>query len=293
MTVGSRLMRVVVKKNGRVVNESHFTTGPIHIGRHTQSHLLLSDKAVSRHHAVIFNTPEGKWMVEDLDSANKTYLNDKPIHKAEIKTGDVLRIVDFTIDINLEDNRGADIPARLDDTITTFRREPQIIVRKPDARYAPDITLPAGRIKDFLQATDTICRANGLDEVVQALLNITRKQFASFRCWCALRNQPSGPMTSYAGKTKGGNKVELAEIKLAGKITEAVEKGQFLLLPQAATQTNQKDICSAMIAPIMDPAGCFGVVYVDNTIDQPPFTLSDLDYLMLLAIHTAAILENF
>jgi GAF domain-containing protein len=48
-----------------------------------------------------------------------------------------------------------------------------------------------------------------------------------------------------------------------------------------------------MIAPIMDPTGCFGVLYVDNSADQGPYALSDLDYLMLLAIHTAAIVENF
>jgi GAF domain-containing protein len=48
-----------------------------------------------------------------------------------------------------------------------------------------------------------------------------------------------------------------------------------------------------MIAPIMDPTGCFGVIYVDNALEQQPYTLSDLDYLMMLAIHTAAILENF
>jgi hypothetical protein len=43
----------------------------------------------------------------------------------------------------------------------------------------------------------------------------------------------------------------------------------------------------------MGAAGCFGVIYIDNDKDQEPYSLSDLDYLMLLAIHTAAILENF
>jgi hypothetical protein len=48
-----------------------------------------------------------------------------------------------------------------------------------------------------------------------------------------------------------------------------------------------------MIAPIVDPTGCFGALYVDNAVDQKQYNLGDLDYLMLLAIHTAAILENF
>jgi hypothetical protein len=47
-----------------------------------------------------------------------------------------------------------------------------------------------------------------------------------------------------------------------------------------------------MIAPIMGPAGCFGVIYVDNSPDQGHYGLSDLDYLMLITIHTAAVLEK-
>ena len=286
-------MRLLVKQNGRTVNELQFTDGPIHIGRHPHSQVFLPDLAASRQHAVIFTTQQGKWMVEDLDSANKTYLNDKAIHKAEIKTGDCLRIADFTIEINLEDGAEAGKPIQLEDTLITTSREPQIIVRKPDVEQAPDIRLPARRAKDFVRATEAICKANGLDEVLQALLSITLKQLSAFHSWCALRNQPTGPMTCHAGKRQDGHTVQLSDIKLSEKINQAVEKGQFLLLPQVSTQTEEQKIRSVMIAPITDPAGCFGVVYVDNDVEHEHYTLSDLDYLMLLAIHTAAILENF
>jgi len=56
---------------------------------------------------------------------------------------------------------------------------------------------------------------------------------------------------------------------------------------------NTPRVPPAMIAPIMDPSGCFGVLYVDNAGEKQYYTLSDLDYLMLLAIHAAAIVETF
>ncbi|MBL7153258.1 MAG: FHA domain-containing protein, partial [Phycisphaerae bacterium] len=92
-------MRLVVKQNGGGVSELRFTSGPIHIGRGAESQIFLPNTKVSRQHAVIFSTPNGDWMLQDLDSANKTYLNDNPIHKAKIKTGDRIRIADFTIEI--------------------------------------------------------------------------------------------------------------------------------------------------------------------------------------------------
>jgi predicted component of type VI protein secretion system len=286
-------MRLVVKQKGRTINEFRFGEGPIYIGRHTHSQVFLPDRAVSRQHAVIFSTADGKWMVEDLDSANKTYLNDKVIRKAEIKSGDRLRIADFIIEIHLEADADADKAIHLEDTLVTTSPKPQIIVRKPDAEQAPDIRLPAKRAKDFLQATEAICKAGGLDEMLKALLNIILNQFIAYRAWCALRNEPAGPMTSHTGKTHSGQQVELSDIKLGAKITQAAEKKQFLLLPQVPAQMQQQGTRSAMIAPIMDPTGCFGVIYVENATDQEPYTLSDLDYLMMLAIHTAAILENF
>ena len=286
-------MRLLVKQNGRTVNEFRFTAGPVYIGRHANSQVFLSDRAVSRQHAVIFATQQGKWMVEDLDSANKTYLNNKRVHKAEIKTGDVLRIIDFTIEINLEDAVGPDKALRMEDTLITTVRKPQIIIRKADVEHAPDIRLPAKRAKDFLEATEAVCKADGIDELLQAILDIALKQFVAFHSWCAFRDQPSGPMTYHCGKRCDGRNIQLNQIRLKEKIDQAVEKGHFLLLPQASTKTGGRDIRSAMIAPLIDATGCFGVLYVDNAENKECYSPSDLDYLMLLAIHTAAILENF
>lgn len=286
-------MRLIVKQNGRKVNELQFTAGPVYIGRGANNQVFLPDRAVSRQHAVLFTTQDGKWMVEDLDSANKTYLNNKQIRKVEIKAGDVLKIANFTIKLELEASARADKDIHLEDTLITTAREPQIIVRKADVEYAPDIKLPARRANDFLQATEAICKADSPEELLNVILKLTLNQFAAFHSWCALRDEPAGAMIYHAGRRSDGEKVELKQIKLGERITQAVEKGQFLLLPQVPTKTKQDKIRSAMIAPIIDVTGCFGVVYVDNAMNQQCYSLGDLDYLMLVAIHTAAILENF
>ena len=299
-------MRLIVKQGDRTINEFRFTKGPVSIGRRTESQIFLPDRAVSRQHAVIFNTQDGKWMVEDLDSANKTYLNDQAVHKAEIKTDDILRIADFTIEITLEDGADTDKaiqldtgkPIQLEDTLhleaalTTPPHE--IIVRKPDAGHAPAMRLAAKRVADFSKAVEAICKADGLDEVLQALLNIALEQFDAYHTWCALRDQPTGPMTCHAGKKRDGSPVELSNIELGEKITQAVEKGQFLVLPRVSAQIEEEEkIRSALIAALMSPAGCYGVLYIDNAMASEHYSLSDLDYLMLVTIHTAAILENF
>ena len=291
-------MRLIVKKDGQTVNDFRFERGPVYIGRHEHSQIFLPDRAVSRQHAAIFATQNGTWVLEDLDSANKTFLNDKAIHKVPIKTGDCIRIGDFEIEVTLDADAG--IPIHLDDTLIPDSREPspasaaparEIIVRKPDVELAPDIQLPAMRVKHFLQATEAICKSNGSDEVLKTLLNIALTQFRGSNSWCALRSLPEGPMNVHAGKSRDGGTLELDDIEVQKKISQSIENQEFLLLPRVPSQDGKP--YSAMIAPIIDPSGCFGVLYVDNAGEQRYYTLSDLDYLMLLAIHTAAIIENF
>jgi len=222
-------VRLVVKKDDRAVNELRFAKGPIYIGRHTHNQVFLSDPAVSRQHAVIFCTPEGNWVVEDLDSANKTYLNDKPVHKAEIKTGDIVRISDFIIEIGLNEQSDTGEKTDLADTLTTAMRGPQIIARELDSPQAPPIRMPAKRTTDFLKATKAIAQAGTLDEVLISLLDIMAEQFDAFHAWVALRSQPSGPMTSHAGRKRDGSSLQLDKIKLSKNINQAVEKNDFLL----------------------------------------------------------------
>ena len=297
-------MHLVLRQGDKTIKEFDFTRGPIYMGRHANSQIFLRDRSVSRQHAVIYSTHDGKWMVEDLESANKTYLNDDEIDKTEIKDGDVLRIADFTIEIGLGDEADTDESAGfgefspapsqdMEDTLITTFHEPKMIVRRLDSERAPAMRIPAKKTKDFVQATEAICKANGLDEVLQALLHIAAKQFNAFHAWCALRSQTTGPMSCHSGKARDGKTVQLNGIKLKEKITEAVEEGRFLLFPRVPVQLGEEKIHSAMIIPLVGEAGCFGVLYLDNDMAHEHYVTSDLDYLMLLAIHTAAILENF
>jgi pSer/pThr/pTyr-binding forkhead associated (FHA) protein len=291
-------MRLVLKQKDGETKEYQFAQGPIHIGRAADCHVALPDRTVSKKHAVIACNGEGKWHVQDLDSANKTYLNGEAVRTAEIKTGDSIRITDFTIEVNVEDKARPVDPSELEDTLNLeaglATPVHETVVRKPDAGHAPAMRLPAKRLSDFSQACDAICRTKNLEDLLVTLLNLGLKQFSAFNTWCALREQPSGPMTYHAGKRRDGSTVDLNEIKLADKINQAVERRQSLVMPRVAADVEEKSrIRSALIAAIAGPTGCYGVIYVDNAMVHDHYTLGDLDYLMLVAAHTAAVLSKF
>jgi pSer/pThr/pTyr-binding forkhead associated (FHA) protein len=321
-------LRLVVKQNGRAVNELVFDKGPIYIGRQEKSQVFLNNPAVSRQHAVIFNTQDSKWTVEDLDSANKTYLNDRAIHKADIKTGDCLRIIDYIIEINLntthpeqpvvsiaeppvagteeppvvskvepgqaDSDKKADKPTSEDTLAASSSSGPQVIERRLDTTDAPPVRLPAHRAMDLLQANEAIGKAANIDELLLALLDTTSKQLGTYHNWCALRSEPDGPMTFHAGRTRQGQTLDIGTIKLNEKINEAIERHRFLLFifSKDMTKDDKGQIRSVVIAPVIGPAGCFGVLYANNTFRDDHYSLSDLDYLMLLGMHIASAVQK-
>ena len=68
------------------------------IGRAPDNEIIIEDDSVSGYHAVIHLTKptetegEEKFVIEDLGSTNKTYVNNKEISSHELVEGDVIRL---------------------------------------------------------------------------------------------------------------------------------------------------------------------------------------------------------
>jgi len=289
-------MRLVVKQADNVVSELRFAKGPVYIGRQTGSQVFLPSQAVSRQHAVIYTTNDDKWFVEDLNSANKTYLNDQAVHKVKLKDDDRLRIAEFSIEIHFDNKSGTiERPIDLADTLKTAAYEPETIIRKVTGSDAPIIRMPAKRADDFCKAIATLSRASSPEKLQKSLLDILIRQFAAFRVWVGLRSETTGPMTYHIGKKRNGETVKLGALEFREKITNAAEKKAYTLVPHLPAHKDRgKDrVRSAIISPIISQKDCYGVLYVDNTAEHEHFSLTDLDYLMFLAMHTATVMRNF
>ncbi len=66
------------------------------IGRHPDCTLTVSQPSVSRRHARLW-FDGGEWHVEDLQSSNGTYVNNRRISKSTISEGDEVRCGDFVL----------------------------------------------------------------------------------------------------------------------------------------------------------------------------------------------------
>ncbi len=85
------------------IHELKLGPGAISLGRAEDNDINITDKSVSGHHARIFTYFNTSY-IEDLDSTNGTFLNDKKIHKHIVHPGDVIRLGNHNIKITDKDD---------------------------------------------------------------------------------------------------------------------------------------------------------------------------------------------
>jgi pSer/pThr/pTyr-binding forkhead associated (FHA) protein len=287
-------MRLIVKRQDKLESELRFSKGPIYIGRQIGSQIFLPDRSVSRQHTVIYTTTDGKWVAEDLDSANKTYLNNEVIHKAEIKDGDMLKVSDFQIEIHIEETEKAGLPAAsLEDTLHATLHEAQIVIRHLESADAPLIKMQAKRGKDFAHAASVICKCSNRDELLGVMLDLLFQQLKPFHAWVGFRKDPQGEIENQKGKTMGGTSAKFEELVFSSKIIEILKSHQYILIPRLPLRAeNDNKVNSAIIAPIMNEDNCYGAFYADNSLEHERYGLNDLDYLILVSLMAGAFVKN-
>ena len=82
---------LVVLQGQRLGQRIDLGEAPLIIGRSPEAEFQILERSVSREHCRIWQDPAG-YRIKDLDSTNKTFLNDQPIIEAELKDGDHIAV---------------------------------------------------------------------------------------------------------------------------------------------------------------------------------------------------------
>lgn len=296
-------MRLLIKRGHSLVNDLRFSNGPVYIGRQPKCQVFLPDRTVSRQHAVLFSGQnDDNWEVQDLESANCTTLNGRPISKMPLHEGDVIGIADFAIEVHFETQAivtPQDKPVDLGDTIIDAKVNIPS-VHKSSRQAGFTIHVNSQYLKKFYQLNVALFNKTDQDAMLAELTDVLLKQFQAYHVWAGLRETASGALTCHCGRSRGGSQISLEGLLGKGVIKEALQSENFILLPNIADFLSIGDshapdmgnIKSALAAPIVAPAGVYGVIYIDNGIDHQPYTNQDLDYLTLVSTQVAAMIEH-
>ncbi|MBI4369747.1 MAG: FHA domain-containing protein [Elusimicrobia bacterium] len=101
--------KLLLKFNAAVLKEITLTQPIITVGRKADNDIVIDHPAVSGHHCKIYKQGDAYW-VEDLDSTNGTFHNDKKMIRAGLHNNDTIGIVKHIL-LYIEDDATTPAPS--------------------------------------------------------------------------------------------------------------------------------------------------------------------------------------
>jgi len=102
--------KLMLKFEAAFIKEIKLDKPAFTLGRKPDNDIVLDNAAVSGHHCRISESG-GTWYVEDLNSTNGTFVNNKKVLKAGLKQGDSVTVVKFSLVFVDENSPAVHAPA--------------------------------------------------------------------------------------------------------------------------------------------------------------------------------------
>ncbi len=258
---------------------------PFKVGRLPKNNLILSDSKISREHFQITATDK-RYLIEDLNSSNGTFVNNRRIRKKFLQEGDEIRIGQTILVF-----RDRDLPPR--DLPQGIAKAPEIVRPLKDFQInAPDHGQKRSQYFFILyQLGKTLISVPNLDELLEAAVSLIFQVINAERGILFLFNE-RGALVPKVVKHSSPGLIAEEELKFSRTITRKVIEERISLITSDAKydprlQTGesivQYNIRSALCVPIWEGDDIFGVIYLDHFLDTYSFTEDDLELLSAVA----------
>jgi sigma-B regulation protein RsbU (phosphoserine phosphatase) len=283
------------------------------IGRSADCEVPIDVPAVSRRHAAILHE-RGRYFVEDLQSRNGTFLNDKRLtDRSPLDEGDQLIICDQEFRFhtglgtgildpmrNLEESSIAEL---VDDSKDTARASVMATfdVSGGSASWGILSAKPEVKLAALIEITNSLSQTLSVEDILPRLLDSLFKIFTQAdRGFVVMRPKPDGPLVPVAAKTRRAGDEERMRISRT-IVEEAMKSRKAILSADAASDERfgmaqsiaDFSIRSMMCAPMMGNDGQpIGVIQIDTLNQRARFTDSDLEVLASVASQAAVSIDN-
>jgi hypothetical protein len=199
------MAKLILKYEAAVLKDIPLTGTAITIGRTPGNDLVIDNLAVSGHHAKIYFETD-KFVLEDLNSLNGTFVNNQRVRKSYLKNGDEVLIGKHTL--VYQDEGALPEPA-----------QPTMERTMPVAKLEQTMVLDTKKRRDFLQKATTVAEGGASPSALEKVA-----------CLIVL-----------AGKTDQNEYILTSKLAMIGKSPMASVKLKGWFAPDVAAVINKRD----------------------------------------------------
>ena len=288
--------------DGSATGERHpLGNEPLIIGRSPDKcRVVLPANAVSREHARIVPA-NGQYFIEDLQSRNKTYVNNKVVEGRwpnPLKNGDNIKICDFLFAYQDESARGR-TPSPQDDE---EEETSNTTVEATFNRSSPKdflVVQPQEKLRALLDITTALTKTLNLEDLLPQIADELFKVFKQAdRCFIIQLDEDNRlrPVVTKVRRQGPGNERFSRTI-----VRRCLETLQSYLSEDATSDSDvsaaqsiaEFKIRSVMCVPLATQDGRpLGVIQLDSQDRTKKFSQDDLKFLICVAAQASIALEN-
>lgn len=228
------MARLYLKFEDRVIREVNLSVGVVTIGRQPDNLLQIDNPAVSGHHAKIY-WEHDHYAIEDMESFNGTYINNRRITKEALDSGDVVLIGKHTIVFRAEGSESvaAEQKAMADRSLSLQShldkgRPPQL---------DPTVMLDTKKAKEMLVQAAAAAAAAGVAGV--QMQGTAAKPSATGAAIFGRRR--IGTLTMLGGKTNRQHYVLSSKLSVIGRSEMATIRLKRWFAPRIAASIQQRE----------------------------------------------------
>lgn len=289
--------------SGDVKNKIWEADEVLRAGRLGSLEIVLDDSSVSRRHAEVRYSADGYWYIRDLESTNGTYVNGVRLNSTPrpLQSRDIVQFGKVAMMVELLD----------DDTAPTASSLPedQIFVEATTASswdagiermaYGPDKTpRPGDQLLALLRAGQHLVKIENEDELLHNILNDAVSVLDAQRGAIVLADDVDGSLKLRAlasGRTEAPGRFHFSQ-KLAQR---CFSRGESILCCSVeddvelklAQSVSDGAMASVLCLLLRTPRKRLGILHLDRSFFQKPFTEADLHLADALAAQVSAGIE--
>lgn len=284
--------------DGSATGEQHpLGNEPLIIGRSPEKcRVVLPANAVSREHARIV-PHNGQFFVEDLQSRNKTYVNNKVVDGKwpnPLKNGDNIKICDFLFAFHDEKGKPAPEEEEEESSNTT--------VEATFKRSSPKdflVAQPQEKLRALLDITTVLSKTLNMDALLPQIADELFKVFKQAdRCFIIEVDEDNRLRPTVSKIRRAGAGTERFSRTIVRRCLETLqsylsEDATTDVEVSAAQSIAEFKIRSVMCVPLATQDGrALGVIQLDSQDRTKKFSQDDLKFLICVAAQASIALEN-
>ncbi len=263
----------------------------------------LNERTVSRRHALI-RSRDDEWVLEDLGSANGTYVNGVRIHRlTTLHRGDQIRVGQSLLVFGGESPGGVRASVDVDESgqlidaaivATLPSNEDSVIIPTPEAGKEAIGNLRV--IYDFISDVSLILN---VDQLLQRMLDKVLEIVKADRGYAMLMDEETGKLELKASRVSDGSDQKGPPISRT-MINEVISKEVGILSSNAMSDkrfaagksVHDFGIRSAICVPLKGREKILGVMHVDCSVSDQTYSTEQLRLLTAIGYHTGLAVDN-